>query len=145
MWHIMTIGDLSAIGMQVCLTYLDLEKRLVLLLLGTIIQCSFVNCFAGSNLSIFKLKIESAWFPFCTLFNPVCLWIFFLWSYYGVLWYWPLIVSRYLRCIKKARSWHIFFSIHNSIVYCYVPLDQFSVIFWQSWSQRSLSWTIALS
>lgn len=35
---------------------------------------------------------------------------FFLWSCYSVLWYWPLIILRYLRCIKKARSWHIFFS-----------------------------------
>lgn len=114
-------------------------KGLVILLLGTIVQCSFVNYFTGSNLSIFKLG--KAWISIISFLYPfqpgLFMNFFFLWSCYSVLWYWPLIILRYLRCIKKARSWHIiFFSIHNSIV-CIVVFN------WRSILSRLLTKLIA--
>lgn len=67
-WHIMTIRD--PFSKLVCkyVWHIRPWKGLVILLLGTIVQCSFVNYFTGSNLSIFKLG--KAWISIISFLYP---------------------------------------------------------------------------
>lgn len=124
-------------------------KGLVILLLGTIVQCSFVNYFTGSNLSInFQIKAWISIISFLYPFQPSLFMNFFsfglaiVYSDIGHWLYWGI-----LKVHKKGSILTFFFFpfiILLCVLLCSIG-DQFSVIFWQSWSQRSLSGTIALS
>lgn len=93
----MTIRDPSVNWYASMFDILDLEKDLLF--------CCWAPLYSVV-LSITS-QVQILFVPFSTRFVYE---FFFLWSCYSVLWYWPLIILRYLRCIKKARSWHIFFS-----------------------------------
>lgn len=100
-------------------------KGLVILLLGTIVQ--LLHRFKSIHFQI-RESLNQHNFLFVPFSTRFVYDFFFLWSCYSVLWYWPLIILRYLRCIKKARSWHIiFFSIHYSIV-CIVVFNWRSIL-----------------
>lgn len=121
-------------------------KGLVILLLGTIVQCSFVNYFTGSNLSInFQIKAWISIISFLYPFQPGLFMNFFsfglaiVYSDIGHWLYWGI-----LKVHKKGSILTFFFSIHNSIV-CIVVFNWRSILSHLLTKLRSLSGTIALS
>lgn len=112
-----------------CVWHIRPWKGLVILLLGTIVQCSFVNYFTGSNLSIFKLG--KAWISIISFlypFQPGLFMNFFsfglaiVYSDIGHWLYWGI-----LKVHKKGSILTFFFSIHNSIV-CIVVFNWRSIL-----------------